>query len=139
MTDFEYKKDLLTVHHSGQEIPDRVPTVTIKKSTRDTTAGIDSVRSSYIPTSGQVGLLTYFHLFSSAKASATLALVDRGGTFDRFIIGTAAEVGNKEVTLQGDWKRPIHAIRGTFNVYNVGGSIGAATESITHSWEVVKL
>ncbi len=139
MTDFEYAKNLLTVHHSGQEVPDRVPTVTIKKSTTNTTASVNTVRSSYIPTQGQVGLLTYFHLFSSAKASATLALVDRGGTFDRFTVGTSVEMESKEKIVQGNWKNPIHVIRGTFNVYNVGGSIGATNESITHSWEVVKL
>lgn len=139
MTEFQFKKELVTVHHSGEEIPDRIPTISIKKSTRNATASIDTVRSSYIPTQGQVGLLTYFHLFSSGKGSSTLALVDRNGTFDRFIIGTAVEVGNKEVTLQGDWKKPIHVIRGSFNVYNVGGSIGGTGESISHSWEVVKI
>lgn len=133
------RQNFLEVHHSGQMIPDRIPTATIKKYTRDGTASVDTVRSSYIPTAGQVGILTYFHAFSTSKASATLALVDRRGTFDRLPFGTAAEMEVKERILQGDMMKPIHILEGTFSVYNVGGSIAGSGETLVHSWEVIKI
>lgn len=128
---------LQKVQHSGELTPERIPTVTIKKLALQTTMDADTVRSSYTPSQGSYGILTYLHLATNAEKTS-YALADRTGTFDVFHLGTTATYNRiHDVTLQGDLAKPIHVIRGTFNVYNTVGSYTGG--SFTIAWEVVKV
>ncbi|MDP2672033.1 MAG: hypothetical protein Q8O68_00800 [Candidatus Daviesbacteria bacterium] len=121
------------VQHSKEEVADEIPTVSIKKAQVQATMDTNTLRSSYTPTSGKRGLLTYLHLASNV-AETEYALTDRDGTFDIFHIGTAVGMTTQEITQQGDITRPIHAIKGSFGVYNGAGS--QSTGSFTIAWEV---
>lgn len=136
MANENWKHNQLEVAHSGDTIPDRIPTDTVKKAILQATMASNTVRASSIPASGQNSLLTFLHLSTNVQRT-TYALADRGGTFDTYLLGTTATAnGNTAVRLQGNWKEPIHVVQGTFNIYNAGagsyaaGSFGMAFELV---------
>ncbi|MDO8623147.1 MAG: hypothetical protein Q7R52_02780 [archaeon] len=136
--DNKSKMNLVSVQHSKDVVPDFIPTSTIKKSQIEATMDTNTMRSSYTPTAGQRGVLTYLHLATNIE-KVTFALTDRDGTFDIFQLGTTNTLNRRdEIILQGDVRKPIHVIKGTFGVYNAGaGSYAAGSHTI--SWEAIKL
>ncbi len=136
--DNKSKMNLVSVQHSKDVIPDFIPTISVKKSQIESTMDTNTLRSSYTPTAGQRGQLTYLHLATNIE-KVTYALTDRNGTFDIFQLGTTNTLNRRdEIIIQGNVREPIHTILGTFGVHNAGaGSYSAGSHTI--SWEVVKL
>lgn len=132
-----FKHLQLEVAHSGDVIPDRIPTVSVKKAIIQSTMDDDTKRASATPVSGQNSLLTYLHLASNVQRT-TYALTDADGTFDVYLLGTTATGQGVSVTQQGNWKEPIRAVKGTFSIYNAGaGSYGAG--SFVMAFELVRV
>ena len=132
-----FKHNQLEIAHSGDVIPEMIPTVTVKKAAIQSTMASNTIRSSATPVSGQNSLLTFLHLASNVQRT-TFALADRDGTFDTYFLGTTATGEGVSRLLQGNWKQPIHVVKGTFNIYNAGaGSYAAGSFAI--GWEIVRV
>jgi len=112
----------------GEWVPEEIPTVTVKKANRYSTMGANAALSSYTPSGTAYLRLTY--LRTTATGAIETALVDRDGTLDIVYL----EAAGAEV-IQGNPKAPIHTLKGTFKVYNVG-SVGAGTYAV--AWEGVR-
>ena len=74
--DNKSKMNLVSVQHSKDVIPDFIPTISVKKSQIESTMDTNTLRSSYTPTAGQRGQLTYLHLATNIE-KVTYALTDR--------------------------------------------------------------
>ena len=117
----------------GDLLVREIPTVSIKKYNRYNTMDLNSTVSSFTPSGTANALMTYLHLETSV-GTTEFALADRNGTFDSFLIGTpnAPTNAQNKIVLQGDVMEPIHAIAGSLNVYNLGGSVSDGTYVIAY-------
>ena len=136
-TEENFQQKLITIRHSGEVLPEFIPTKTVKKCEVLTEMSANIMKSSYTPSEGSVGILTYLHLATNQEKQS-IALTDRDGTFDNFMFGTTTAYNKvNNLTLQGNLTDPIHVIKGTFGVYNTEGSFTAG--SVTIAWEVIKI
>jgi len=132
--------NLIQNDRTGQMDPDFLPTNTIKKGDIKPTIPTSSVRlSSYVPSQGKVGLLTYLNLSTAGLGTFVMSLTDRNGTFDSFRMGTKVGTNLNQVTLQGHSKAPLHTILGTFFLNNHQGSFAiGASNRVSYNWEVIQ-
>lgn len=110
-------------------VKDTLPTVSIKKAAKFNTMGDNTALSSHTVSGTAYLRLTYLNL-QCATGTVDIALVDRDGTIDSFLLLT-----NDSVTLQGNQYKPIHTVKGTFTIYNVG-SIDVGTFVV--AWEGIQ-
>lgn len=131
----EFERDAM----SGVLKPKTIPTAIVRQGaiTRFPTMDINKAVGS-ITASGTAPLrLTYLNLTFLGAALGEYALVDRNGTFDTFVLGTAALAGGLTLginkTLIASPNAPLYAVQGTFVIYNAGGSVADGTYSVAFS------